>query len=554
MENHVHNAAGISPEDQEHNAANTPPSNIIISCETEFKGYKFNEKVDIYSLVTLIAPCQVETDDIRAPIDLVFVIDRSGSMAGQKLELVKKTLQFVLTQLNEKDRLAVVSYDDKVCVEFGLCNMTKQNKDFASSKINGIKQRGMTNLCGGLLKGMCQMIDRTICNEVASVLLFTDGLANTGISNAKGIVEAMKDPKRFDGPTSTGTTRSAPNVSLNQAQQAPRHQSWLSNVFGRNLNKNTQQQIPTPQPTQAEPEPPLNATTSDAKNSEMTVYTFGFGVDHDPEMLKQISDAGNGMYYFIENEDKIGESFAHCLGGLMSTVAQGIQLCIDLTDGVSLKEVHTLKPFEKVNDKSVKINIGDLQSEEKRDVVLELTLDPVPQPYSVTPQKIWNARTDYFNVLTNTMEIAEGDLFALRPEDMEIPAIEVNPNQVVRKQKARVRMAKAVKISTEQADLGDYEVARANLQSEIANLRIENDQARSLDPNDDFYNVMSEDVNQCYEAMADDSFYKAKGAKLQRNVMQQYNMQRQSNLNSRGFETGAKKKKRAAALTFMKKK
>ena len=36
-----------------------------------------------------------------------------------------------------------------------------------------------------------------------------------------------------------------------------------------------------------------------------SVYTFGFGDDHDPDMLKAISDAGNGMYYFIENEDKV---------------------------------------------------------------------------------------------------------------------------------------------------------------------------------------------------------------------------------------------------------
>jgi hypothetical protein len=35
------------------------------------------------------------------------------------------------------------------------------------------------------------------------------------------------------------------------------------------------------------------------------VYTFGFGKDHDPDMLKAISDAANGMYYFIENEEQV---------------------------------------------------------------------------------------------------------------------------------------------------------------------------------------------------------------------------------------------------------
>jgi hypothetical protein len=43
----------------------------------------------------------------------------------------------------------------------------------------------------------------------------------------------------------------------------------------------------------------------DKKNIEASVYTFGFGNDHDPDLLKAISDAANGMYYFIENEEQV---------------------------------------------------------------------------------------------------------------------------------------------------------------------------------------------------------------------------------------------------------
>ncbi len=41
---------------------------------------------------------------------------------------------------------------------------------------------------------------------------------------------------------------------------------------------------------------------------DASVYTFGFGRDHDPEMLKAISDAANGMYYFIENEEQVRQT------------------------------------------------------------------------------------------------------------------------------------------------------------------------------------------------------------------------------------------------------
>jgi len=46
---------------------------------------------------------------------------------------------------------------------------------------------------------------------------------------------------------------------------------------------------------------------------------------------------------------------------------------------------------------------------------LELTLDPVPQPYNATPQKILKAQTDYFNVLTSTMGTGEATLSVFRP-------------------------------------------------------------------------------------------------------------------------------------------
>jgi len=536
-------AAPDAPELGQHN--DPPPQDIVLTCSSEYKEYKFDEAFDMWSLITLKAPCQEEdeNEEKRPPIDLVAVIDKSGSMEGKKLNLVKTTLEFVLTQLKQCDRLSIVTYDASVYLDFGLLSMTKENKDFALNKIKAISSGSTTNLCGGLMKGLCQMIDRQNPNEVASVLLFTDGLANNGITNSAGIVAAMGDPKRFDGPSQRERLPSQPRI-MGQ-QQAP-HRNWLRNLFPSSSSseqkiENEPAELKTKTSVEGKPKDNVKA------KSDATVYTFGFGDDHDPEMLKQISDAGNGMYYYIENEDKIAESFAHCLGGLMSTVAQGIQVQIDLKAGVSIKEVHSVKPFERISDSCIKVNIGDLQSEEKRDVVLELLLGALPSPMVQPPQHVLTARADYFNVISNTLGTAESELFVLRPETAE-KHVESESNAGLKMQKARVEMTKAMKKSTAFAAEGNFAEARANIRSQQCQLM-----AAAEVNDDEMYSTMADDLDNVLSNMDSEESYRTKGSKLQMNMMQQYGKQRSANVDSKAFVTKGKMKKQAAAKSFVKK-
>ena len=83
--------------------------------------------------------------------------------------------------VKDQDRLSVVTYDTGVYLDFGLMKTTKDNKAKCLTKIQEIRYGSTTNLSGGLLKGLEQISSRTgDKNEVASVLLFTDGLANHG--------------------------------------------------------------------------------------------------------------------------------------------------------------------------------------------------------------------------------------------------------------------------------------------------------------------------------------------------------------------------------------
>ena len=88
---------------------------------------------------------------------------------------------FRVTAVLERDRLSVITYDTCVAVDFELLPMDKNNKKYAKKKIKSIHSGSSTNLSGGLLQGLCSILDRgKVKNDVASVLLFTDGLANQG--------------------------------------------------------------------------------------------------------------------------------------------------------------------------------------------------------------------------------------------------------------------------------------------------------------------------------------------------------------------------------------
>ena len=276
------------------------------------------------------------------------------------------------------------------------------------------------------------------------------------------------------------------------------------------------------------------AEPKDTSNSaEASVYTFGFGADHNPDLLKAISDAGNGMYYYIENEDKIAESFGHCIGGLLSTAAQGIQLEVQTEDGVTIKKVHTERPVSLSDDKkNIRINIGDLQSEEERDLVIELTLNKVPAPLETSTQTLFNARVDYFNVTTKQLDTAITSLAVNRPS-----AVVRQPGEgshAIDRQRNRVKVTDALRVASERADMDDLEGARALLNEEIRYIH------SSKSANDELCQAMVEDINKCMSNYDNQRAWKSKGKKMQMNIMQSHGMQRAANISSKAYQSKAK--------------
>ena len=135
-----------------------------------------------YVLLESVAPTLERTTD-RPPVHLSFVIDRSGSMAGRKIALAKSAIQQALARLDDRDRFAVVAYDEVVDVVMESTPATAEAKAAALGRLASIDARGSTDLAAGWLRG-CEQVAVALTDEaIGRCLLLTDGLANHGITD-----------------------------------------------------------------------------------------------------------------------------------------------------------------------------------------------------------------------------------------------------------------------------------------------------------------------------------------------------------------------------------
>jgi len=245
--------------------------------------------------------------DGKMPLNLSLVLDRSGSMGGEKIEYARKAAAFLVRRLRPTDVVSVVSFDDEVVTVAEPATGDAQSG--LPAEIEQIEVGGSTNLSGGWLRGR-ELVSRVVSvpadggksehRPVNRVILLTDGQANVGIA----------DPRQLRG------------------------------LCGRALEDG------------------------------VTTSTVGFGADYDEELLRGMAEAGGGHSYYIENPDQAPGVFEEEIEGLLSLAAQNIEVKIKPEATVELVNIYNDYPSHGGNE-GITLNLGDLYARDPKSLLVE---------------------------------------------------------------------------------------------------------------------------------------------------------------------------------------
>ncbi len=126
--------------------------------------------------------------------DIIFVIDKSGSMSGEKIVQAKDALKYIIQELGNDDRFNIIVFDSAINeYSEGMKSASSGSVEDALSYINEIGAGGSTNINDALLDAVDMLKNTNNYDSPRIIFFLTDGLPTAGVTNEESIVQNVYD-------------------------------------------------------------------------------------------------------------------------------------------------------------------------------------------------------------------------------------------------------------------------------------------------------------------------------------------------------------------------
>ncbi len=136
--------------------------------------------------MALLSPGKLSRRDRAIAKDVIFVIDRSGSMRGDKIEQAKEALGYCLRNLGDDDRFGIVTFASAVTrFDDRLTAASRANVRDAMHFVDDINARGGTDINAALGSALDMRGSRRLCQ----LIFLTDGQPTVGETDVHAILD-----------------------------------------------------------------------------------------------------------------------------------------------------------------------------------------------------------------------------------------------------------------------------------------------------------------------------------------------------------------------------
>ncbi|RMH73662.1 MAG: VWA domain-containing protein [Gemmatimonadetes bacterium] len=158
----------------------------VSNADIGFNVLTFNDGRNDGFFLLMASPNSAKIHQNVLPKNVLFILDTSGSMAGEKLEQARHALEFCINRLNPDDTFNIIDFDTRIePYATQMVDANRHNMKSALQFVRGLEAEGGTNINDALLEGV-SMLKKG--NRPNMIIFLTDGLPTVGEQNIQKII------------------------------------------------------------------------------------------------------------------------------------------------------------------------------------------------------------------------------------------------------------------------------------------------------------------------------------------------------------------------------